>query len=218
MNSDSSPEPEEEESDDELEFEEDLEEPEQPKAIQKVIVGRQKKSVEATAEDEDEEDDEETRDLLEAAQKEDEKLGEIDAALGIAPAKTRGVGIFPPEAKSRFKGGKNQDEYAAGDTSDEEDIRNTVGNIPMHWYDEYKHIGYDWEGNRLIKPAKTDAIDDFLKKMEDPNFWRTVKDPQTGQNVVLTDEDIGLIKRIMAGKNPDEQYSDYEVGSFNICI
>lgn len=210
VNSDSSPEPEEEESDDELEFEEDLEEPEQPKAIQKVIVGRQKKSVEATAEDEDEEDDEETRDLLEAAQKEDEKLGEIDAALGIAPAKTRGVGIFPPEAKSRFKGGKNQDEYAAGDTSDEEDIRNTVGNIPMHWYDEYKHIGYDWEGNRLIKPAKTDAIDDFLKKMEDPNFWRTVKDPQTGQNVVLTDEDIGLIKRIMAGKNPDEQYSDYE--------
>lgn len=149
--------------------------------------------------------------MLEAAQKEDEKLGEIDAALGTAPVKTRGVGIFPPEAKSRFKGGKNQDEYAGGDTSDEEDIRNTVGNIPMHWYDEYKHIGYDWEGNRLIKPPKTDAIDDFLKKMEDPNFWRTVKDPQTGQNVILTDEDIGLIKRIMSGKNPDEQYSDYEV-------
>ncbi|KXJ78016.1 hypothetical protein RP20_CCG005849 [Aedes albopictus] len=211
VNSDSSPEPEEEESDDELEFEEDLAEPEIPQSIQKAVGGKPKKGVVAKpAEDEDEEDDEETRNLLEAAQKEDEKLGEIDAALGTAPVKTRGVGIFPPEAKSRFKGGKNQDEYAGGDTSDEEDIRNTVGNIPMHWYDEYKHIGYDWEGNRLIKPPKTDAIDDFLKKMEDPNFWRTVKDPQTGQNVILTDEDIGLIKRIMSGKNPDEEYSDYE--------
>ncbi|XP_062543428.1 ribosome biogenesis protein BOP1 homolog [Armigeres subalbatus] len=210
VNSDSSPEPEEEESDedDELEFEEDLEEPAQPKAIQDVAVGRAKRNAKPTNEESDV--DEETKELLEAAQKEDERLGEIDSALGSAPSKIRGVGVFPSQAKSRFSGGKNQDEYAAGDTSDEEDIRNTVGNIPMHWYDEYKHIGYDWDGNRLIKPPKTDAIDDFLKKMEDPNFWRTVKDPQTGQNVVLTDEDIGLIKRIMSGKNPDEQYNDYE--------
>lgn len=33
------------------------------------------------------------------------------------------------------------DEYAEHDTSDEEDIRNTVGNIPMNWYDDYKHLG-----------------------------------------------------------------------------
>lgn len=33
------------------------------------------------------------------------------------------------------------DEYADCDTSDEEDIRNTVGNIPMNWYNEYKHLG-----------------------------------------------------------------------------
>lgn len=33
------------------------------------------------------------------------------------------------------------DEYADYDTSDEEDIRNTVGNIPMNWYNEYKHLG-----------------------------------------------------------------------------
>lgn len=33
------------------------------------------------------------------------------------------------------------DEYADYDTSDEEDIRNTVGNIPMNWYNEFKHLG-----------------------------------------------------------------------------
>lgn len=36
---------------------------------------------------------------------------------------------------------KEENEYAGNDTSDEEDIRNTVGNIPMNWYDEYKHLG-----------------------------------------------------------------------------
>lgn len=190
-----------------MEFEEDLAEPEKPRAIKEGSKAGKKQAPEVESE---EEDDVETKKLLEAAAKEDEKLAALDSVLGPdGEKKTRGVGSFPPERKTGRL--KNSDEYAGGDTSDEEDIRNTVGNIPMHWYDEYKHIGYDWDGNRLIKPPKMDTIDEFLKRMEDPNFWRTVKDPQTGQNVVLSDEDVGLIKRIMAGRNPDQQYNDYEV-------
>ncbi|XP_035910263.1 ribosome biogenesis protein BOP1 homolog [Anopheles stephensi] len=135
------------------------------------------------------------------------KLGRIEDVLGTEEKKTRGLSVFPTLPKKK---GKAKDEYAAGDTSDEEDIRNTVGNIPMHWYDEYKHIGYDWDAKRIIKAKKGDAIDDFLQRMEDPNFWRTVTDPQTGQKVVLSDADIGLIKRIMSGRNPDVEYNDYE--------
>lgn len=102
------------------------------------------------------------------------------------------------------------DEYAESDTSDEEDIRNTVGNIPMHWYDEYKHIGYDWDARKIIKPAEGDNIDNFLRKIEDPDFWRTVKDPQTGQEVVLTDADIALIKRINSARIPNPEHEEYE--------
>lgn len=101
-------------------------------------------------------------------------------------------------------------EYENSDTSDEEDIRNTVGNIPMHWYDDYKHIGYDWDAKKIIKPPKGDQIDDFLRKIEDPNFWRTVKDPQTGQEVVLTDADIELIKRINSSRVPNPEHNEYE--------
>jgi ribosome biogenesis protein ERB1 len=101
------------------------------------------------------------------------------------------------------------DEYADHDTSDEEDIRNTVGNIPKNWYDEYKHFGYDWDGNQIIKPETGDHLDNFLKRMEDPDFWRTVKDLQTGQNVVLSDEDIQLIRRIKANKIPDATFEEY---------
>ncbi|XP_045465857.1 ribosome biogenesis protein BOP1 homolog [Harmonia axyridis] len=100
------------------------------------------------------------------------------------------------------------DEYQY-DSSDEEDIRNTCGNIPKNWYDEYSHFGYDWEGKKLIKPQTGDMLDEFLKRVEDPDFWRTVKDPQTGQNVVLSDEDIKLIKRIKAGKIPDANFDEY---------
>lgn len=105
---------------------------------------------------------------------------------------------------------QEEDEYK-DDTSDEEDIRNTIGNVPLHWYDEYKHIGYDWDANKIIKPARRDQLDDFLKRMEDPNFWRTVKDMQTGQDIVISEADIELIKRINSQRIPDDQYDDYAV-------
>lgn len=61
------------------------------------------------------------------------------------------------------------DEYAY-DSSDEEDIRNTIGNIPTNWYDEYGHIGYDLEGKK-IRDGLVDlfVINHFLT----PVFART---------------------------------------------
>lgn len=41
----------------------------------------------------------------------------------------------------------------------------------MQWYDEFDHIGYDVEGNKIIKPLSKDEIDEFLSKMDDPNYW-----------------------------------------------
>lgn len=52
-----------------------------------------------------------------------------------------------------------------------QDIRNTIGNVPREWYDEYRHLGYDWDGKKNLKPEKGDQLDYFLKQAEDPNFW-----------------------------------------------
>lgn len=114
------------------------------------------------------------------------------------------------ETKNICNNANNEDEYTY-DTSDEEDTRNTVGNIPMKWYDEYDHLGYDWEGKKIPKPEKGDELDNFLKRMEDPDFWRTIKDPQTGQDVVLSEADIDLIVRIQKQKVPDVQFDEYAV-------
>jgi len=51
-----------------------------------------------------------------------------------------------------------------------QDIRNTVGNIPMNWYNEYPHVGYDWDANPILKPKAGDSLDNFLRRMEDPNY------------------------------------------------
>jgi len=58
------------------------------------------------------------------------------------------------------------------DSSDEEDLRNTIGNVPLEWYDEYEHIGYNLEGEKIEKKSgKKGEIDNFMDRMEDPDYW-----------------------------------------------
>lgn len=124
--------------------------------------------------------------------------------------RTAMLSLKPDEAGPSDESKKINEYEDDGDTSDEEDIRNTVGNIPLHWYDEYKHTGYDWDGKKIIKPPKKDQLDDFLQKMDDPDFWRSVIDPQTGQKVVLSEDDIQLIKQIKRQHAPQKDYDSYE--------
>ena len=102
------------------------------------------------------------------------------------------------------------DEYEY-DSSDEEDLRNTIGNIPVEWYNQYDHIGYDHFGKKIIKPKdpNENEVDHFLNKLEDPYYWRTVKDKFTGENVVLTDKDVDLVQRMKKGVYPDSNYEPY---------
>ncbi|KAL0878461.1 hypothetical protein ABMA27_003557 [Loxostege sticticalis] len=115
--------------------------------------------------------------------------------------KETSVNIRPVEQK---------DEYESGDTSDEEERRNTVGDVPMWWYNEYPHVGYDLDGRRIMRPPQRDQIDEFLKKCEDPDFWRTVRDPQTGQDVTLSKDDLELLRRIREGHVPDPNHDEYQ--------
>lgn len=44
----------------------------------------------------------------------------------------------------------------------------------MEWYRDFKHIGYTVDGKKIIKPKKGDELDNFLKKMDDPNYWQVL--------------------------------------------
>ncbi|CAN0121144.1 unnamed protein product [Ascophyllum nodosum] len=102
------------------------------------------------------------------------------------------------------------------DLSSDDDVenRNTIGRVPLHWYDEYEHIGYDRSGGRVIKRAdgSGNAIDAALNARDDPNYSRTVYDAYNDREVTLTDRELEVIRRIQAGAFPHpefEAHSDY---------
>lgn len=48
---------------------------------------------------------------------------------------------------------------------------NRVGNIPMHWYDDLPHIGYNMNGKQVLRPARGDELDKFLATVDDSSAW-----------------------------------------------
>lgn len=142
-------------------------------------------------EDGDEEEDEESDDENASNESDDsadsgsDEVSESEIVEGSS-AKISDTG----DSAGPSTGKADLDEYESGDTSDEEvcninpssyflnfkfcfyqDLRNTIGKVPMHWYDEYPILGYDWDGKPILKPERRDELDNFLKRMEDPNFW-----------------------------------------------
>lgn len=49
-----------------------------------------------------------------------------------------------------------EDYPEATDTSDEEEVRNTRGNVPLEWYAELSHLGYDIDGTQIAKPLSAE--------------------------------------------------------------
>eukprot|EP01113_Clastostelium_recurvatum_P032475 TRINITY_DN4180_c0_g1_i5.p1 TRINITY_DN4180_c0_g1~~TRINITY_DN4180_c0_g1_i5.p1 ORF type:complete len:1068 (-),score=304.60 TRINITY_DN4180_c0_g1_i5:88-3252(-) len=97
------------------------------------------------------------------------------------------------------------------DSSEDESIVNTVGNIPLEWYNEYDHIGYDRDGNKLMRNTELsqDKLDEFLAQSDDPNYWRTIYDHLNGKKVVLSDSQLSLVNSLVRRRFP-ETYNPYE--------
>lgn len=61
-------------------------------------------------------------------------------------------------------------------SSDDEETINTIGNVPLRWYEDYDHIGYDVEGQKILKSnAGGDGIDMAIAAKDDPNYEYVVR-------------------------------------------
>ena len=49
--------------------------------------------------------------------------------------------------------------------------RNTVGDVPLEWYRDEKHIGYDIKGKKIKKKEKADKLQSFLASADDSKNW-----------------------------------------------
>ena len=90
---------------------------------------------------------------------------------------------------------------AASDSSEEErPQRNTVGDVPLSWYDDEQHIGYDQAGQRIEKSKRKDKLDMLIERNDDPNAWRKVYDQYNDEEIVLSKEEMRMIQNIRAGR------------------
>ena len=106
-------------------------------------------------------------------------------------------------------------------SSDDEDAEgnNTIGRVPLHWYDAYDHIGYTVSGGKVVKRKGHDKIDLALLEKDDPNGERTIYDMYNDREVTLSARDLEIIRRIQSGAyahpefNDTPEYSDYYSGT-----
>eukprot|EP00300_Choanocystis_sp_HF-7_P020323 c20566_g1_i2.p1 GENE.c20566_g1_i2~~c20566_g1_i2.p1 ORF type:complete len:735 (+),score=149.69 c20566_g1_i2:35-2239(+) len=84
-------------------------------------------------------------------------------------------------------------------SSDEERPANTIGNIPLSWYDDLPHIGYDLDGNKIMRPSggQEDSLDRLIQRSDNPKkFSRSFIDDKTGERIEITDRELEIIQRI----------------------
>ena len=93
-------------------------------------------------------------------------------------------------------------------SSDDDDgggLNNRIGRVPLHWYDEHDHIGYDAHGSRVAKmvgkAAGQDGIDVLLKEADDRSSKGkfVVRDELNARDVELSQRQIELIRRVQMG-------------------
>jgi ribosome biogenesis protein ERB1 len=96
------------------------------------------------------------------------------------------------------------------DYSDADDNANTIGNIPLSFYDQYPHIGYDINGKKIMRPAKGEALDALLDSIEVPKGWTGLTDPSTGKPLELSQDELELLRKVQMNEIPEEGYNPYE--------
>lgn len=75
-----------------------------------------------------------------------------------------------------------------------------IGRIPYGWYDQFKHFGYDKNLQKVTKEKQHDKITQFIKKSENKDWWRTIRDQLNQRDIRLNDKQLELIDRIRSGK------------------
>ena len=81
-------------------------------------------------------------------------------------------------------------------------LKNTIGNVPLKWYDHLPHIGYDKSGQKIKRVAKGNAIDNAIRARDDPDFKWTIVDEYNGVERTLTERQLVLLQRIREGRAP----------------
>ena len=104
---------------------------------------------------------------------------------------------------------KEIDPVYDSDDSDAPIAANTIGDIPLSYYDSYPHIGYDINGKKIMRPAKGEALDALLDSIDLPQGWTGLTDPATGKPLQLTREELEVLRQVTRNEAPGDGYDPY---------
>ncbi|XP_050210446.1 ribosome biogenesis protein BOP1 homolog [Mercurialis annua] len=118
-------------------------------------------------------------------------------------------------ASDRSEGSESDEsegEEAAEESDSSEDEvapRNTIGDVPLKWYEDEKHIGYDISGKKITKKERQDKLESFLESADDSANWRKIYDEYNDEMVELTRGEIKMIRKLVKGKAPHVDFDPY---------
>lgn len=143
----------------------------------------------------------------------------LAAAQAQRPADAAGDADGPAETSGRDHDGPVLEDPASDSSEDERPNRNTIGDVPLVWYKDEDHIGYDIEGSKIGKAQRGDKLDALLARNDvSGKALRTIYDEYNDEEIVLSKEELKMIMRIRKGQfphvevNPYEPYIDYYSG------
>ncbi|KAI9845343.1 MAG: Ribosome biogenesis protein erb1 [Sclerophora amabilis] len=90
-------------------------------------------------------------------------------------------------------------------------LRNTIGNIPLSFYDSYPHIGYDINGHKVLRPAKGQALDALLDSIDLPKGWTGLTDPATGKGLELSREELEMLRGMIGGEVVGDDGEEFDM-------
>lgn len=82
-----------------------------------------------------------------------------------------------------------------------------MGAVPLEWYKDEDHIGYDVDGVKLGRKARGDKLDALLARNDSRSALRTIYDEYNDEEIELSKEEVAMIMRIRRGQFPDVQVS-----------
>ncbi|KAJ4833071.1 Ribosome biogenesis protein 1 [Turnera subulata] len=107
--------------------------------------------------------------------------------------------------------GSEPDRGAEESDSSEDEVpqRNTVGDVPLEWYKDEKHIGYDIAGKKITKKDRQDKLASYLDNVDDSKNWLKIFDEYDDEEVEVTKEEANLIRNLLKGKAPHAEFDPY---------
>ena len=161
--------------------------------------------------------------LQEKQEDEDESEEEVEMSYEQNPRSWGTLKVSGVKPSAHFQSAllMHTDDMSSDD-EDDEGTANRIGRIPLHWYDEYDHVGYDGHGIKIVRSASAgsgDRLDQAIAMQDNKATGKfVVHDRLNDQNVELTPRQLELIRRVQAGAfgHPEHdgnpEYIDYYSG------